>query len=114
MRLGLDWDGTISCYGPELSQLARQARRVAVITVNDEITAVRAANALGIEVQRVDVVVCPDEHIERYDLWKAEVCLALQIDLMIDDDARVASACWAAGIPALLVVERSPAQVLRR
>ena len=108
MRLGLDWDGTISCYGPELSLLARHAVRVVVITVNDEITVARVAEMLGTDTEFIDVVICPDEHIERYHMWKAETCSALRIDLMIDDDARVAAACWAAGVPALHVVERWP------
>lgn len=106
-HLGLDWDGTISCYAPELSLLARLAARVTIVTVNDEITVNLASDKLGIDIDRLAVCICPDERIEDYAAWKAETCRRHNIQLMIDDDHTVTNACWAAGVPALLIVERA-------
>ncbi len=106
LRLGLDWDGTISCYAPELALLARIATHVVVITLNDEITTERANHALGIGVEKIVVCICPEDRIDDYPAWKAQMCRSHAIQLMIDDDHFVAKACWSAGIPALLVRER--------
>lgn len=106
LRLGLDWDGTVSCYAPELSLLARLAAQVVIVTLNDEITVDVASGKLGVGAGRILVCICPDDRIEDYGVWKAETCRAQSIHLMIDDDHTVTQACWAAGVPALLVVER--------
>ena len=103
--LGLDWDGTISCYGPELSLLSVRADRVVVITLNDEITPAIAAKVLSFDLSRVEVTICPDEQIETYASWKSAECLRLGVSLMIDDDTNVVNNCRSAGIPTLLVRE---------
>lgn len=106
LNLGLDWDGTISCYFPELGLLAQQAAKVVIITINDEITVEQAAKTLNIDEESVSVWICPDERIDDYGVWKAETCLAHDISLMIDDELPVVTACWSVGVPALLVVKR--------
>jgi hypothetical protein len=106
LRLGLDWDGTISCYWPELRRLVACSGAIVIITLNDEITKTIAANVLGATEDRIEVCICPDDRVEDYFRWKAESCLARSIQLMIDDDLHVAQACWAAGVPTLLVAER--------
>jgi len=103
--LGLDWDGTISCYGPELSLLSARADRVVIITLNDEIDTAIAAKALSLDKTLIEVSICPDENIETYAHWKSAECLRYGVCLMIDDDINVVNACRSAGIPALLVQE---------
>lgn len=111
--LGLDWDGTISCFAEPLAVLSRHANHVVIITVNDEITPSLAAETLGIAHNRIVIEVCPDERIEDYALWKAERCRTHGVMVMIDDDEHVVAACVASGIPALLVAERPHPQPRR-
>lgn len=106
--LGLDWDGTISCYGPELSLLSSRADRVVIITLNDEIDAIIAAETLSLDIAAIEVSICPDVEVETYAQWKSAECLRYGVHLMIDDDEHVANACRSAGIPTLLVQELFP------
>ena len=106
-HLGLDWDGTISCYATELHLLAEQASQISIITVNDEITLTLASQTLNIKQDKISVIICPDERLDDYAIWKAEMCLTHHINLMIDDEYPVVQACWQNGIPALWIRERS-------
>lgn len=110
-HLGLDWDGTISCYVTELRLLAHQASQISIITVNDEITLSLASQTLAIEQDKISLLICPDDRLDDYAIWKAESCLIYNINLMIDDEYPVVQACWQHGIPALWIRERSFSEI---
>ena len=106
LHLGLDWDGTISCYTTELHLLAQLASHISIITVNDEINLALATQTLGIDQNKISIYICPDERLDDYPVWKAETCLIHHVNLMVDDEYPVVQACWKNGIPALWVRER--------
>ena len=103
--IGLDWDGTISHYSEAFAFLASRFDSVIIITVNDEITTEIAATTLKFAENRITVEICPDERIEDYHQWKAEICVKYGVNLMFDDDPKVVLACKKRGIHAITVCE---------
>lgn len=103
--LGLDWDGTVSCYAQPLGLLAAISGHVEIITLNPSITREHAAEVLGVSQGSVSVTTCPAERIVDFQEWKAERCTALRVSLMFDDDYGVIAACRRRGISAIAVAE---------
>ncbi len=103
--IGLDWDGTISDYPDSFSFLASLFSRCVIITVNDEITQELASSTLHIDISKITVEICPPDSIEKYQDWKANICLAHKVDIMFDDDSDVVLACLNKGIRAITVSE---------
>jgi hypothetical protein len=103
--LGLDWDGTVSDYPLGFAFLAGLFSKCVIITINDEITPDLASSTLNIEIDKVTVEICTHEHLENYQEWKANRCVAHQVDLMFDDDPGVVLACINRGIRAITVSE---------
>lgn len=103
--IGLDWDGTVSDYSTAFSFLVTLFQSVIIITVNDEITPAIATKTLNLGLKLVKVEICPDEHLDTYSQWKAEICVKHGVDIMFDDDPNVISACHKQGIHAIMVSE---------
>ena len=106
--IGLDWDGTVSDYSAAFSFLVTLFQSVVIITVNDEITPAIATNTLNLGTKLVKVEICPDEYLNTYFQWKAEICVKHEVDIMFDDDPKVVLACHKRGIHAIMVQEFHP------
>lgn len=103
--LGLDWDGTVSCYAAPLRLIATMADRVVIITLNAAITPEQAGTTLGMPAERVAVAVCPHHRLPDFPVWKAEQCVELGVSLLFDDEHRVIAECRRKGIMAIAVAE---------
>jgi hypothetical protein len=105
LTIGLDWDGVISDYAPALSFLVQLFQYCVVITLNDEITNTIASQTLNLELARLKLEICPDNRIDDYYRWKAEMCIKHHVNLMFDDDPEVILACLEVNIHAITVRE---------
>ncbi len=103
--IGLDWDGVVSDYSEALSFLVTLFQSVIIITVNDRITSEMAAKTLKIKPDNLKVEICPDDRLETYHEWKAEICVKFCVDIMFDDCPNVVLACQKRGIHAITVSE---------
>lgn len=103
--LGLDWDGTVSCYAAPLGLIATMADRVVIITLNAAITPAQAGTALGVPAEQVTVAVCPHHRVADFSVWKAEQCVGFGVSLLFDDEHRVITECRRRGIMAIAVAE---------
>jgi hypothetical protein len=103
--IGLDWDGTVSDYSAAFSFLVTLFKSAVIITLNDTITPEIAASTLNLEEKLVKVEICPEERLETYEEWKAEICVKHCVDIMFDDDPDVVLACHELGIHAITVSE---------
>lgn len=103
--IGLDWDGTVSDYSDAFAFLASRFDSVIIITVNDEITPKMASQTLKINEDFIQVIICPDERVEDYHQWKAEICVKYDVAIMFDDDPNVILACKKQRIHAITVSE---------
>ena len=106
MILGLDWDDTITTYSKGISQLCK-GNTVIIITLNPCVTVDMAEEVLKCRVAKV--IIMPDTMFDTtvedvgIGAWKASVCKAENVNVMIDDLQSVCDACTAIGIPSIQV-----------
>jgi hypothetical protein len=103
LRLGLDWDDTVTDCPAAFGLIGRMFQSVVIITLNHGVTIKEAERRLGCRIDRVEH--CPDDVVIAglSHIWKAETCIRLGVDLMFDDDLDVVGACRKAGIQAIWV-----------
>jgi hypothetical protein len=101
LRLGLDWDDTVTAYPAAFRLLSRGFRSVVIITLNHGLTLAEAESRLGRKIDRIEY--CPDDAVigGESHIWKARTCRRLGVDLMFDDDIEVVEACLKAGVHAI-------------
>lgn len=101
LRLGLDWDDTVTDYPAALALLCRAFGSVVIVTLNHGVTIEEAERRLGCKIEGIEY--CPDEAViaGRSHVWKAETCRRLDVDLMFDDDPDVVKACIEVDIQAI-------------
>ena len=106
MRIGLDYDDTITAY-PEAMKVLARSNTIIVVTLNTEITPFQLQQILGSRPEHV--LVMPDNEFDTTSedvgvgLWKAKMCEEYRLDLMIDDLQSVCEACTNIGIPSIQV-----------
>ncbi len=100
-HLGLDWDGTATDFPKPFSILAQLFDRTIIITVNPTVTVEKVSELLGLEQSKIEVVICPTDHLQRYADWKADQCELLAVTIMFDDDGSVVDSCRDRGIPVI-------------
>ena len=101
LRLGLDWDDTVTDYPAAFGLLCRAFGSVVIITLNQGVTVAEAERRLGCRIERIEY--CPDDVVigGTSHIWKAETCRRLGVDLMFDDDLDVVKACLKEGVQAI-------------
>jgi hypothetical protein len=101
LRLGLDWDDTVTAYPAAFRLLSRGFRSVVIITLNHGLTPADAESRLGRKINRIEY--CPDDAVIAGEshIWKARTCRRLGVDLVFDDDIEVVEACLKAGVHAI-------------
>jgi hypothetical protein len=111
MVIGLDWDDTVTEYSTGLSKLVELASVVHIITLNLAITEDMAKEVLKFD-STLFVHAMADEEFDTAEadfgigIWKANKCVELGVDLMIDDMKEVVDRCLELGISAIQVQAR--------
>ena len=111
MRIGLDWDDTVTEYAQGLSKLVECASELHIITLNPDVTEKLAKDVLKFD-NHLTVHIMPDNGFDTsaedvgVGKWKANKCVELGVELMIDDLQSVIDECLKLGVPAIQVQAR--------